>query len=59
MTVSTGQQLAPLALTDGQILELENALKQVEAGRGVLVRMADLMGGLSGMPPDSACVDWG
>ncbi|MCH4091344.1 EcsC family protein [Acetobacter sp.] len=48
MTISTGQQLAPLALTDGQILELENALKQVEAGRGVLVRMADLMGGAVG-----------
>ncbi|MFT8720562.1 EcsC family protein [Acetobacter sp.] len=48
MTVSTGSDLAPLALTDGQVLELENALNQVEAGRGVLVRMADLMGGAVG-----------
>ncbi|NHN87812.1 EcsC family protein [Acetobacter conturbans] len=48
MTLSTGSALAPLALTDGQILELEQALNQVEAGRGVLVRMADLMGGAVG-----------
>ncbi|GBQ22379.1 hypothetical protein AA0472_0752 [Acetobacter estunensis NRIC 0472] len=37
-----------MALTDGQILELERALEQVETGRGVLVRMADLMGGAVG-----------
>lgn len=48
MTVSTGNALAPLVLTDGQILELEQALNQVESGRGVLVRMADLMGGAVG-----------
>mgnify|MGYP000870202062 CR=1 FL=1 len=48
MTPVTGSQLAPLALTDGQIMELERALNQVEAGRGVLVRLADLMGGAVG-----------
>lgn len=48
MTLSTGSSLAPLSLTEGQILELEQALSQVEAGRGVLVRLADLMGGAVG-----------
>ncbi|NHO31520.1 EcsC family protein [Acetobacter fallax] len=48
MTLSTGSALAPLALTNGQIMELERALNQVEAGRGVLVRLADLMGGAVG-----------
>ncbi|GBR01511.1 EcsC family protein [Acetobacter oeni] len=48
MTLSTGSALAPLALTEGQITELEKALNQVEAGRGVLVRLADLMGGAVG-----------
>lgn len=48
MTLSTGSDLAPLALSQGQIAELEHALNQVEAGRGVLVRLADLMGGAVG-----------
>ncbi|GBQ95053.1 hypothetical protein AA23498_2191 [Acetobacter nitrogenifigens DSM 23921 = NBRC 105050] len=48
MNLSTGSDLAPLALTGNQIAELERALDQVESGRGVLVRLADLMGGAVG-----------
>ncbi|MCH4024626.1 MAG: EcsC family protein [Acetobacter sp.] len=48
MNSSTGNDLAPLALTGAELTELEQALAQVEAGRGVLVKLADLMGGAVG-----------
>ncbi|MBB2200170.1 EcsC family protein [Gluconacetobacter tumulisoli] len=48
MTTRTGAELAPLVLDAPAIAELQRALEQVESGRGVLVRLADLMGGAVG-----------
>ncbi|WP_369822923.1 MULTISPECIES: EcsC family protein [Acetobacter] len=43
-----GSDVVPLALSTQDLGELEHALTQVEAGKGVLVRLADLMGGAVG-----------
>ncbi|MDG6093861.1 EcsC family protein [Acetobacter sp. AN02] len=48
MNVAQGSDLAPLPLSGTELEELEKALSQVESGRGVLVRLADLMGGAVG-----------
>ncbi len=40
--------LAPLVLNENEIAELKQALNKLESGRGVLVRLADLMGGALG-----------
>lgn len=52
MSAAVGSELTPLApdmqLNAASLGALERALEQVEAGRGVLVRLADLMGGAVG-----------
>ncbi|MFW7267389.1 EcsC family protein [Gluconacetobacter sp. Hr-1-5] len=48
MTIQTGGEIAPLVLDAPAIAELQRALEKVESGRGVLVRLADLMGGAVG-----------
>ncbi|WP_323990355.1 MULTISPECIES: EcsC family protein [Nguyenibacter] len=48
MTNRTGGEIAPLVLDASAIAELQSALERVESGRGVLVRLADLMGGAVG-----------
>ncbi len=54
MSATTGNQLSPttglssLGLDAGARGELQRVLEQLEAGRGVLVRLADLMGGAVG-----------
>ncbi|MBB2205105.1 EcsC family protein [Gluconacetobacter takamatsuzukensis] len=48
MTIQTGGEIAPLVLDAPAIAELQSALQKVESGRGVLVRLADLMGGAVG-----------
>lgn len=48
MTIQTGGEVAPLVLDAPAIAELQRALEKVESGRGVLVRLADLMGGAVG-----------
>ncbi|ACI52670.1 conserved hypothetical protein [Gluconacetobacter diazotrophicus PA1 5] len=48
MTIQTGSEIAPLVLDAPAIAELQSALEKVESGRGVLVRLADLMGGAVG-----------
>lgn len=45
---TAGSALKPLALSIHDLGELESALAAVESGRGVLVRLADLMGGAVG-----------
>ena len=48
-TDGAGMALAPVLQLDGPAqLELERALEKLEAGRGLLVRLADLMGGALG-----------
>lgn len=48
MKETAGNALTPLALSGRDLGELETALIAVESGRGVLVRLADLMGGAVG-----------
>lgn len=53
MTVENGSQLpssefASLALDRDSLAQLQSVLERVEQGRGVLVRLADLMGGAVG-----------
>lgn len=48
MKETAGNALTPLALSSRDLGELETALVAVESGRGVLVRLADLMGGAVG-----------
>ncbi|KAB8124630.1 hypothetical protein D3W54_11125 [Komagataeibacter medellinensis] len=48
MSAGSANELAPLTLDSACITELQQALERVEAGRGVLVRLADLMGGAVG-----------
>ncbi|MFT8375451.1 MAG: EcsC family protein [Gluconobacter cerinus] len=53
MTVENGSQLpssefASLALDGDSLAQLQSVLERVEQGRGVLVRLADLMGGAVG-----------
>jgi len=53
MSAARGSELTPLAtdlnaLSPAALGALERALEQVETGRGVLVRLADLMGGAVG-----------
>ncbi|MCP1212021.1 MAG: EcsC family protein [Acetobacter okinawensis] len=48
MKETAGTALTPLALSGRELGELETALVAVESGRGVLVRLADLMGGAVG-----------
>jgi hypothetical protein len=52
MSATTGSQLTasafPGTLSPAAMAELERVLKQMESGRGVLVRLADLMGGAVG-----------
>ncbi|MFT9090006.1 MAG: EcsC family protein [Gluconacetobacter sp.] len=48
MTIQTGGEIAPMVLDAPAIAELQRALEKVESGRGVLVRLADLMGGAVG-----------
>ena len=48
MKETAGNALTPLALSSRDLGELETALIAVESGRGVLVRLADLMGGAVG-----------
>ena len=53
MSAATGSELTPLAsephpLSAASLGMLERALERVESGRGVLVRLADLMGGAVG-----------
>ncbi|MGE4520982.1 MAG: EcsC family protein [Acetobacter sp.] len=43
-----GGALTTLVLSGPQLRELESALAEVESGRGVLVRLADIMGGAVG-----------
>lgn len=45
---TAGNALAPMLLDGHELAELEQALADVESGRGVLVRLADLMGGAVG-----------
>ncbi|PCD80744.1 hypothetical protein CO710_02060 [Acetobacter orleanensis] len=44
----TGSEMVTLRLSGQDLVELEQALAQVESGKGVLVRLADLMGGAVG-----------
>ncbi|MBS1015484.1 EcsC family protein [Acetobacter persici] len=44
----TGSEMVTLRLSGQDLVELEQALVQVESGKGVLVRLADLMGGAVG-----------
>ncbi|MCX2560060.1 EcsC family protein [Acetobacter farinalis] len=44
----TGSEIVTLRLSGHELGELEQALEQVESGKGVLVRLADLMGGAVG-----------
>ncbi len=48
MSAGSSNELAPLTLDSACITELQQALERVETGRGVLVRLADLMGGAVG-----------
>ncbi len=53
MSATTGNQLSPtglspIGLSAGARSELQRVLEQLESGRGVLVRLADLMGGAVG-----------
>ncbi len=54
MSATTGNQLSPttgissIGLDAGARVELQRVLEQLESGRGVLVRLADLMGGAVG-----------
>ncbi|GBQ50307.1 hypothetical protein AA15973_2056 [Komagataeibacter sucrofermentans DSM 15973] len=48
MSAGSANELAPLTLDSACITELQQALERVETGRGVLVRLADLMGGAVG-----------
>ncbi len=53
MSATTGNQLSPTGLSSvglsaGARGELQRVLEQLESGRGVLVRLADLMGGAVG-----------
>lgn len=48
MSAGSSNELAPLTLDSACITELQQALERVESGRGVLVRLADLMGGAVG-----------
>ncbi|MFT8420686.1 MAG: EcsC family protein [Gluconacetobacter sp.] len=48
MPIPTGGVIAPMVLDAPAIAELQRALEKVESGRGVLVRLADLMGGAVG-----------
>lgn len=48
MSIGTGSELAPMALDSTSMTELQQALERVESGRGVIVRLADLMGGAVG-----------
>ncbi|GAB6853623.1 EcsC family protein [Asaia astilbis] len=41
-------QIAPMTLDSESLAQLQSALSKVEQGRGVLVRLADLMGGAVG-----------
>ncbi|MFT8887155.1 MAG: hypothetical protein ABF946_13245, partial [Acetobacter papayae] len=45
---SLGGALTTLVLSGPELHELETALAEVESGRGVLVRLADIMGGAVG-----------
>ncbi|AOX16235.1 EcsC family protein [Kozakia baliensis] len=45
---STGGEIAPMTLDSESLAQLQAALAKVEQGRGVLVRLADLMGGAVG-----------
>ncbi|GBQ10553.1 EcsC family protein [Swaminathania salitolerans] len=47
-TPSALGEIAPMALDDASLAQLQAALDKVEHGRGVLVRLADLMGGAVG-----------
>ncbi|MBO1323866.1 EcsC family protein [Acetobacter sp. TBRC 12305] len=47
-TNQAGGALTPLVLSGQDLGELEHALAEVESGRGVLIRLADLMGGAVG-----------
>ena len=54
MNATTGSELSPLSglasigLGPSARSELQRVLEQLESGRGVLVRLADLMGGAVG-----------
>jgi hypothetical protein len=43
--ISNTNELTPLALTDASRAELTQALRRLESGRGLIVRLADLLGG--------------
>lgn len=48
MTTDDHTNLTPLSLNDQEIAQLTTALDKLESGRGVLLRMADIMGGAVG-----------
>ncbi|CAI3936977.1 MULTISPECIES: EcsC family protein [Commensalibacter] len=48
MTIQDHTSLTPLSLNDQEIAQLTNALDKLESGRGVLLRLADIMGGAVG-----------
>lgn len=48
MTIQDHKSLTPLSLNDQEIAQLTNALDKLESGRGVLLRLADIMGGAVG-----------
>lgn len=48
MTIQDHTSLTPLSLNDQEIDQLTTALDKLESGRGVLLRLADVMGGAVG-----------
>ncbi|CAI3924347.1 EcsC family protein [Commensalibacter communis] len=48
MTIKDHTSLTPLSLNDQEIAQLTQALDKLESGRGVLLRLADIMGGAVG-----------
>lgn len=48
MTIQDHTSLTPLSLNDQEIAQLTTALDKLESGRGVLLRLADVMGGAVG-----------
>ncbi|MFS2219337.1 EcsC family protein [Commensalibacter sp. ESL0382] len=48
MNTENNQTIVPYSLNDQEVQDLTVALEQLEAGRGVLLRLADIMGGAVG-----------
>ena len=48
MSTENNQTIVPYSLNDQEIQDLNTALDKLEAGQGVLLRLADIMGGAVG-----------